>query len=109
MMTDCWSCGPIISSGRLGSNTFVAKNIEEGIQKSYFHVIHPRATLNVVLAIMQCLVDVIYDKSPEDLIESPVKISGRSLRDATWSHTYQLMIETLFSKLEWTLFFQHIN
>ncbi|MDF2566371.1 MAG: transcriptional regulator, TetR family [Massilibacillus sp.] len=51
------------------------KIIEDGIQKHYFHVIHPRAAVKIVLALLRSLIDAVYEQSPDDLIECQFKLA----------------------------------
>lgn len=51
------------------------KIIEEGRQKNYFHVLHPSAAMNLVQAIIQSLIDAIYEKLPDDLLNSQFKLA----------------------------------
>jgi AcrR family transcriptional regulator len=44
------------------------KIIEEGAHKQYFQVSHPKAALDFILSIMQCLIDVLYEKTPAELL-----------------------------------------
>lgn len=51
------------------------KIIEEGRQKNCFHVLHPSATMNLVLAIIQSLIDAIYEKSSDYLLNFQFKLA----------------------------------
>lgn len=51
------------------------KIIEEGVQQQYFRISHLRATVNLILAIIQSLVDVVYEKSDDDIVACQFKLA----------------------------------
>lgn len=61
---------------------FLLKFIEEGKQQHYFHVSHPKAALNLILAILDCLIDAIYEKSPDDLLSCQFKLAEQLMAKA---------------------------
>jgi AcrR family transcriptional regulator len=56
--------------------------IEEGKRQNYFHVSHPKSAVNFILAIIQCLIDAIYEKLPAELLTSQCKM-GEGLIEKT--------------------------
>ncbi len=54
---------------------FLLKIIEEGKHQNYFHVSHPKAAMNLILSILDCLIDAIYEKSPVDLLTCQFKLA----------------------------------
>ena len=48
--------------------------IEKGIKQDYFHIESPQAVSKVISAMLQCLIEVIYEKSPEETIDYQFKL-----------------------------------
>lgn len=63
------------------------KIIEEGNQQNCFNVSHSKSALNLVMAILQCLIDVIYEKSPDDLLTCQFKLAGDLIEKALGAQT----------------------
>lgn len=61
---------------------FLLKIIEEGKQQNHFHVSHPKAAMNLILSILDCLIDVIYEKSPDDLLTCQFKLAEELMAKA---------------------------
>lgn len=61
---------------------WLLKIIEEGKQQNYFHVCHPQAAMSLVLSIIFCLIDAIYEKSPHDLLTCQFKLAETLIADA---------------------------
>lgn len=56
--------------------------IEEGKQQNYFQVSHPQAAMSLVLSIIFCLIDAIYEKSPHDLLICQFKLAETLISNA---------------------------
>jgi len=61
---------------------FLLKIIEEGKQQNYFHFSHPKAALNLIMAIIASLIDSIYEKSPDDLLTCQFKLAEELMAKA---------------------------
>lgn len=61
---------------------FLLKIIEEGKQQNYFHFSHPKAALNLIMAIIASLIDAIYEKSPDDLLTCQFKLAEELMAKA---------------------------
>jgi AcrR family transcriptional regulator len=54
----------------------IKRIIEEGIQQKYFHVVHSKVAMNMIMAIIQSITDAIYEKElSDDLITYQFKLA----------------------------------
>lgn len=51
------------------------KIIEEGVRTQNFHVLHPETTLDFILAIIELLIDALYEKMPADLLSLHLRMA----------------------------------
>lgn len=64
--------------GRQGKklvNLLLLEIIEEGNRQHSFTIAHPQAVLNIISALLDSLIEAIYDKSPEELFHHQLKLS----------------------------------
>jgi len=49
-------------------NSLLLEIIEEGNQQHCFNILYPQAVINIVMTLIDSLFEIIYDKSPEELL-----------------------------------------
>jgi len=61
---------------------WLLKIIEEGVHTQYFHVFHPKTTLDFILAIIELLIDALYEKMPADLLSLRLQMAEALIEKA---------------------------
>lgn len=61
---------------------WLLKIIEEGVHAQYFHVSHPKTTLDFILAIIELLIDALYEKMPADLLSFRLRMAEALIEKA---------------------------
>ncbi|MDF2572634.1 MAG: transcriptional regulator, TetR family [Sporomusa sp.] len=72
--------------------------IEEGNRERYFNAAHPQAIVNIVLAILDSLINAIYEKVPAELLHYQFKLAEKLIETALGAKqdTIQLLINNEF-------------
>ncbi|TWH45081.1 TetR/AcrR family transcriptional regulator [Sporomusa sp. KB1] len=61
--------------GKQVTNLLFLETIEEGNQKKYFQTVHPQAAVNIIQAIMESLINALYEKSSKELLIYQFKLA----------------------------------
>jgi AcrR family transcriptional regulator len=61
---------------------WLLKIIEEGVLTQYFHVSHPTTVLDFILAIIELLIDALYEKLPVDLMSFRLRMAETLIEKA---------------------------
>jgi hypothetical protein len=56
--------------------------IEEGNREHYYHVAHPQAAVNIILAILDSLINAIYEKLSAEILHGQFKLAEKLMETA---------------------------
>lgn len=68
--------------------------IEEGNREHYYHAAHPQAVVNIILAILDSLINAIYERVPAEILHYQFKMAEKLIETALGAEpdTIQLLI-----------------